>query len=854
MSLTFSNATTPPPQPAFTPAAPPAPPAGQSFIMAAVGDGASGEANAKLVSQMIDSWNPNLFLYLGDVYEKGTYTEFYNWYGTSTVDYGLFRDVTNPAIGNHEYENGVAPGYFEYWNNPPNYYSYNAGGWHFIALNSTGEFNQTSTSSAQYKWLQNDLNTNTATCTIAYFHHPVLSAGPQGDTTRMWPMWSLLVQKGVDIVLTGHDHSYQRWVPLDADLNPSSTGVPSFVAGAGGHGVQGPVRSDSRLAIMKGSSSDSYGAMYFKLNPTSAEYRYVNTAGQILDQGVVTCSGATPDTTPPSAPTNLTATTSASGHAQLDWTAASDNTGVVGYGIYRDGALIASIDATTTQYVDTTVNVNVTYNYQVDAVDAAGNRSAKSNTATYTQPATATLVFTPTADAFVRSDIPTTNYGSSISLLADGSPDIQSFLRFNLQGLDGTVLSATLRVYANNGNSAGYQVYPLTSSTWDESTVTYATKPGTGSQVAASGSFASGGVWTQANLASLVTGNGVLDIALKTTSSTQISMSSREGANPPQLVVNVSASGTPPPTATNTPTATATATATSTATAPPTSTPTDTPTPTPTATSTPGSTTSTFTFTAVQDAYVDATNPGTTYNSTTLRTDASPDVRSFLRFTATGLPGPVTKATLKVYANSSNSTGYIASAVAASPAWSETSVTYSSMPALGPAYGASGAVSTGTWTQVDVTSALNGDNTYDFALTSTSSTATSYSSRTGANPPQLIIETGGAAAGNASALPKQGSAKWKLSTTNSTAISDASRIDSDGDGVDDATEAMYGSNPNSPDTDGDGLPDLWEIEWGISPTSAAGDQGAAGDPDHDGATNLQEYQAGTDPLDASSHS
>ena len=125
--------------------------------MGAVGDGASGEANAHWSSQMIDGWNPDVFLYLGDVYEKGTYTEFYNWYGTSTVDYGLIRDVTNPAIGNHEYENGSAPGYFQYWNNPPNYYSYNAGGWHFIAINSTSEYSETLLTSTQGKWLVNDL-------------------------------------------------------------------------------------------------------------------------------------------------------------------------------------------------------------------------------------------------------------------------------------------------------------------------------------------------------------------------------------------------------------------------------------------------------------------------------------------------------------------------------------------------------------------------------------------------------------------------------------------------------------------------------------------------------------------------
>ena len=321
-----------------------------------------------------------LFLYLGDVYEKGTYTEFYNWYGTSTVDYGRFRDVTNPAIGNHEYENGAAPGYFQYWNNVPNYYSYNAGGWHFIALNSTSEYNQFDPTSAQYQWFSNDLNKNTAACTVVYFHHPVLSVGPQGDTTQLWPMWSLLAQKGVDMVLTGHDHSYQRWLPLDANLNPSPTGVPSFVAGAGGHGVQDKVRDDTRLAAMYGNPANTYGAMYFKLNPKGGEFRYVNTAGQVLDQGVVPARG--PRYGCAYTPTNLTAATSASGHVQLTWNATYDDTGVNGYGIYRDGQLIATVGGAITQYVDMNVGLSVTYNYQVDAVDPGGRRSATSNTAT----------------------------------------------------------------------------------------------------------------------------------------------------------------------------------------------------------------------------------------------------------------------------------------------------------------------------------------------------------------------------------------------------------------------------------------------------------------------------------------
>ena len=230
VTLNFSNAGAPPPGPNFVPVSPAPRPAGQSLIMAAVGDGAGGETNAGMVTQMIDGWNPDLVLYLGDVYEKGSFAEFYNWYGQANSFYGLFRDVTNPTIGNHEYENGAAPGYFSYWYNIPNYYSYNAGGWHFIALNSTSQFKQTATTSPQYQWLVNDLNANTAPCTVAYFHHPVLSVGPQGDTPSLNAIWSKMVQSGVDLVLTGHDHGYQRWVPLDANLNPSPNGATEFVS------------------------------------------------------------------------------------------------------------------------------------------------------------------------------------------------------------------------------------------------------------------------------------------------------------------------------------------------------------------------------------------------------------------------------------------------------------------------------------------------------------------------------------------------------------------------------------------------------------------------------------------------
>ena len=80
------------------------------------GDGASGEPNAIAVTNLIDGLDPNLFLYLGDVYEKGSIAEYANWFGPSGspgVYYGRLKEITDPTIGNHEYTGGQAPGYFD---------------------------------------------------------------------------------------------------------------------------------------------------------------------------------------------------------------------------------------------------------------------------------------------------------------------------------------------------------------------------------------------------------------------------------------------------------------------------------------------------------------------------------------------------------------------------------------------------------------------------------------------------------------------------------------------------------------------------------------------------------------------
>lgn len=142
------------------------------------------------------------------------------------------------------------------------------------------------------------------------------------------------------------------------------------------------------------------------------------------------------------------------------------------------------------------------------------------------------------------------------------------------------------------------------------------------------------------------------------------------------------------------------------------------------------------------DAYVNSAYPTTNYGmSAQLRVDASPVTRSYLRFSVQLVSGPISKATLRIYANSSQTTGYTASRVS-SNTWSESTITYGNAPAIGSAIGSSGAVTAGTWTSVDVTPYVTGNGTYSFGLTTSNSTALSLASRESTNKPQLVIVTG----------------------------------------------------------------------------------------------------------------
>lgn len=263
-----------------------------------------------------------------------------------------------------------------------------------------------------------------------------------------------------------------------------------------------------------------------------------NRVGSIQDLGTGTIyAPPAPDGEPPSQPTGLQAVAVSGCRVDLTWNASTDNIGVTGYGVYRDSVLLATVGGSTLAYVDATVGPGVTYAYEVDATDAATNHSALSAPAVVATPgASCGTTLTPTADSWVDASQPTVNNGTKSQLRADGSPVLVSYLKFNVQ-VAGTVSRATLRIFANSSHGVGFDVRPVADSTWTETGLTYDNAPGYGGVAASSGPLTAG-TWVEVDVTGLVATNGLLSLALTTSSGTAMSLGSREaGTTSPQLVI-----------------------------------------------------------------------------------------------------------------------------------------------------------------------------------------------------------------------------------------------------------------------------------------------------------------------------
>jgi chitodextrinase len=264
-------------------------------------------------------------------------------------------------------------------------------------------------------------------------------------------------------------------------------------------------------------------------------------SGATAPQLVLNFTGSVADTQAPSVPGGLSATASSSTNVNLAWAASSDNTGVTGYTIYRNGAVLTTVSGTSLAYSDATVQPASTYQYSVDAFDLAGNHSAASTPVQVTTPAASTsLTFLPVADTYVNAASVTTIYGKVTTLRTDASPDVHSYLRFSVTGLAGKAIGrARLLIFANSGANPGIKALTVADNTWSEAATNYSNAPVLGSLLATSPAVVAG-TWITLDVTAYITGEGSFNFGVASDNATAISLAAREaGANAPQLILDL---------------------------------------------------------------------------------------------------------------------------------------------------------------------------------------------------------------------------------------------------------------------------------------------------------------------------
>jgi len=266
----------------------PAPP-GASVVLVGAGDIADCASNGdEATANLVDGIAGTVFTAGDNAYPDGTAANYAQCYDPS---WGRHKGRTRPSPGNHEYHVTDAAGYWRYFGSVAGdsgkyYYSYDLGDWHIIALNSNISM---SAGSPQEQWLRSDLAASTKNCVLAYWHHARFSSGSQhGSSTAPTPLWQALYDYNADIVISGHDHDYERFAPqTPAGVADPVRGIREFVVGTGGesHYAFGTPIANSEVR-----DNTSFGVLKLTLSADSYTWEFIPVAGaSFRDSGSGTC-------------------------------------------------------------------------------------------------------------------------------------------------------------------------------------------------------------------------------------------------------------------------------------------------------------------------------------------------------------------------------------------------------------------------------------------------------------------------------------------------------------------------------------------------------------------------------------
>jgi hypothetical protein len=248
----------------------------RTATLIAAGDIASCDVSSdERVAKQVERQPGTLAILGDDAYEDGSPSQFKNCYDPS---WGRFKSRTRPSVGNHEYHEPGAHGYFDYFGKAAGepgqgWYSYDLGAWHVIVLNSNcADVGGCEVGSQQQQWLTEDLLAHQRLCTLAYWHHPRFSSGEHGSDVELEDIWKTLYDYSADVVLSGHDHDYERFAPQTPDgrLDPTG-GIRQFVVGTGG---RSHYFIRQVLPHSEAHKSDTFGVLVLTLKADGYDWRF----------------------------------------------------------------------------------------------------------------------------------------------------------------------------------------------------------------------------------------------------------------------------------------------------------------------------------------------------------------------------------------------------------------------------------------------------------------------------------------------------------------------------------------------------------------------------------------------------
>ncbi len=257
--------------------------AGDISVCSSDGD----EATARL----LDDIEGTVFTAGDNAYDRGSTKDFNDCYDPT---WGRHKDRTWPVAGNHDWKTRGLAGYRKYFGaaagaDGTSWYAKDLGTWRVIVLDSDcSKVGGCDADSVQGRWLADELATHQATCTLVLFHHPRFSSGDEhGNDRDMDAFWRPLYAAGVDVIVNGHDHDYERFAPQDPDAKEDrERGIREFVVGTGGAALRGfnPPEPNSELR-----AAVAHGVLALTLHPGSYEWEFHPTKTDFSDRGTGPC-------------------------------------------------------------------------------------------------------------------------------------------------------------------------------------------------------------------------------------------------------------------------------------------------------------------------------------------------------------------------------------------------------------------------------------------------------------------------------------------------------------------------------------------------------------------------------------